>query len=447
MSPELEGLLVEIREGKGPSCLLLHGDDFRVREATRAILDLVAPAHDRSLHLERFDGRTTPWDQIEATLMTPPLFAPRKAVFIENVPYFLSREHRDDLRERVLRLWREGKEEEAARHFLELLLATGWTQERWEQVDTPLSRAELGELFGEHADEAGDEAEALLAFCRGKGWTPRPRGGEARRLAEFLEHGLPPWDFLLLAAAHVDRRNPLYKKFAEKRAALDFALAREKSGRISREVLRDFLRQRVAGAGKRIEAPAQEMIAARAGEELWAVHQELEKLLLYVGEEPWIRAADVAEVFLDQGEGWIFDLTRAIAERDSLTALGHLERLLSQGDHPLRLLGVIASEVRRFLAARQLLEGTLRESWRPEMSYEQFQRSVPRPGPPLLTRSPYGDYLTFRSAAKFTTAELVRALERIYHADLRLKSSSHPPRLVLERLILDMCRGQPRAEP
>lgn len=177
------------------------------------------------------------------------------------------------------------------------------------------------------------------------------------------------------------------------------------------------------------------------------MHQELEKLLLYVGEEPWIRAADVAEVFIDQGEGWIFDLTRAIAERDSLMALGHLERLLSQGDPPLRLLGVIASEVRRFLAARQLLEGTLRGSWQPEMGYEQFQRSVSRHGPPLLTRSPYGDYLTFRSAAKFTTAELVRALERIYQADLRLKSSSHPPRLVLERLILDMCRGKPGAAP
>lgn len=438
MSMGLQSLLAEIRKGKGPSCLVLHGDDFQVHEAIQAILDLVAPG--RSFNLERFDGRTTPWDQIEASLMTPPLFAPRKAVFIEEVPYFLSREHTEDLRERVLRLWREGKEEEGARHFLELLLATGWTQERWEQAGPPLSRAELGELFGEDADDVGDEAEALLALCRGKGWALKQRGVEAERLIEFLEQGLPPWDFLLMTAAHVDRRNRLYKKFAEKGAALDLAVARERSGRISREVLRDFLRQRLVEAGKRIEAPAEEMIVARAGEQLWAVHQELEKLLLYVGEEPWIRAKDVAEICLDLDEGWIFDLTNAIAERDASTALGHLERLLSQGNHPLRLLGVVASEVRRFLAARQLIGGKLRESWRPEMSYEQFQRSVLKHGPPMLGRNPYRDYVTFKSAAKFTTAELVRALERIYQADTRLKSTSHPPRLVLERLVLDMCQ-------
>lgn len=443
MNQELEKILATIRKGEGPSCLLLHGDDFQVQETAKAILDLLVPAENRTFNLERFDGRVTPWEEIEASLKTPPLFAQKKTVLIENAPYFLSREHKEELGEKVLRLWGEGKEDEAARLFLDLLLSSGWKQEQWEKLKAPLAPAELKELFGAEGSEAKEEAEALLEYCQGKGWSlSRGEAGEGSRLMEFLENGLPPWDFLLMTAAHVDRRNRLYKKFDATGAAINFALAREKSGRISREVLTTFVRRRLEEAGKKIEPQAMEMILARAGEELWAVHQELEKLLLYVGEGPWIRIGDVEEAFLDLGEGWIFDLTQSIAERDALAALGHLARLLSQGDHPLRLLGVVASEVRRFLAARQLLEGELRQTWRREMSYEQFQRSVLKQGPPLVTRNPYADYLTFKNAERFTIAELLRALERIYQADIRLKSSSHPPRLVMERLLLEMCRGE-----
>lgn len=443
MTAELERTLSEIRKGKASSCLLLHGDDFQVFEATRAILEVWAPGENQSLALERFDGRTAPWEEIEASLMTPPLFAPKKTLLVENVPYFLSREHKEDLGEKALRLWGERKEDEAARLFLELVMSAGWNQERWERLEAPLTRSELEELFGEAGPEAKEEVEALLAYCRSRGWSLSGGGGvEGQRLIAYLEHGLPPWDSLLLTAARVDRRIRLYKRFEEKGAAIDLALTRDKSGRVSRDALKEFLRRRLGEAGKRIEPQAAEVILDRAGEELWALHQELEKLFLYVGEEPWIKTRDVEEVILDQSEGWIFDLTRSIAERDPLTALGHLARLLAQGDHPLRLLGAIASEVRRLLSARQFLEGDLSQSWKREMSFEQFQRAVLKQGPPLLTRNAYGDYKAFQSAERFTTAELVRALERIYQADLRLKSSSHPPRLALERLLLEMCREQ-----
>lgn len=441
MKQELEKILAMIRQAEGPACLLLHGDDFQVQEATKAILDLLTPAQSREFNLERFDGRVAPWDEIEASLMTPPLFAHKKTVLVENAPYFFSREHKEELGEKVLRLWGEGKEDEAARLFLDLLVSSGWNQERWEKLKAPLASGELKELFGSGGSDAKEEAEALLEYCQGKGWRLNQRqGGEEKRLMEFLENGLPPWDLLLMTAAHVDRRNRLYKRFDAKGAAIDFALAREKSGRISREVLTTFVGRRLEEAGKKIEPPALEMILARAGVELWAVHQELEKLLLYAGEKPWIRVADVEQAFLDLGEGWIFDLTKSIADRDALAALGHLARLLAQGDHPLRLLGVIASEVRRFLAARQFLEGELGQSWRREMNYEQFQRSVLKQGPPLITRNPYADYLAFKNAERFTIAELLRALERIYQADIRLKSSSHPPRLVMESLLLEMCQ-------
>ncbi len=443
MKRYLEAVLSEFRKGKGPSLLLLHGDDFQVHQATKAILDLLVPEEKRAFNLERFDGRSTPWDEIEATLMTPPFFSGMKTVLVENVPYFLSREHKGELGEKVLHLWGEGKKDEAARLFLDLLLLEGWTQERWEKLQSPFSVTQVSELFGGDSREIKEEVERLFAFCRSAGMELSQRkGGEGHRLEEFIEQGLPPWDILLITAPHVDRRTRLYRRLEEKEATLDLGLEREKGGRISHEILAEFLDKRLREAGKRIEGRAREMVLQRAGGELWTVHQELEKLLLYIGKDSWIRGRDVEEVFLDQGEAWVFDLTRAIAERDSVGALEHLARLLSQGDHPLKLLGTIASEVRRLLGARHLIEGEMRERWGREMTYPQFQISVLQQGAPLLSRSPYADYMSFKTAENFTTQELLQFLGWIYQADIRLKSTGNPPRMVMERLILEMCHGQ-----
>ena len=441
MKLDLESVLADIRKGKGPSLLLLYGDDFQVHAATRAILDLLVPAENRAFNLERFDGRSVSWDEIEAALRTPPFLAGAKTVWVENAPYFASAENKEEMGEKTLQLWGEGKKDEAARLVLDLLVLEGWTQEQWERVGTRSSTAEIGALLGDGGRETRETAEALLAFCREQGIDlSRGRGGENDKLMEFLDHGLPPWGVLLLTASHVDRRMRLYKKFVEKGAALDLSLGRERSGKISREALGEFLDRRLKEAGKRIEPRAREMILARAGTELWAVHQELDKLFLYVGDEAWIRAKDVEEILLDQGEGWVFDLTKALSARDSLAALGQLARLLSRGNHPLALLGPIASEVRRLLAARQLLDGEVGRRWCSGMSFEEFQRRLLQDGTLVVSGHPYAAYMNFKNAEDFTTRELLRYLELVYRADIRLKSSGNPPRLVMERLVLEMCQ-------
>lgn len=439
MKQELEAVLAEIRKGEEPSLLLLHGDDYQVHAASKALLDLLVPPERRAFNLEQFDGRVAPWDEIEAALMTPPFLPGTKTVLVENAPYFLSREHKGEVGARVLQLWGEGEKDEAAKLFLDLLIVEGWTQERWERSRDSTSGAELAELLGGDGRELKEEVEGLLLFCRNSGMElSQRRGGEGHRLMEFLEQGLPPWDVLLITA-NVDRRTRLYKRFEEKGSVLDLSIGREKNGRMSREALAEFLDQRLKEGGKKIEAQARGMILARAGAELWAVHQELEKLFLYVGEEPWIKVKDVEEVFSDQGEGWVFDLTKALAERDSVAALSHLLRLLSQGHHPLALLAPITSEVRRLMAARQLIEGELRERWKAGMSYPQFQKSMLHDGVAPLPGNPYFVYMSFKSADNFTLKELVRYLGLLYQTDIRLKSTGHPPRMVMERLILEMC--------
>ena len=440
MKRDLETVIADIKNNKGPSLLLLFGDDLQVQEAGKTILDLLVPEGQRGFNFEPFDGRVTPWDQVETSLMTPPFFPGKKVVWVEDAPYFFSREQKGELGQRVLELWSEGRKDDASKLLLDLLVVEGWTQEQWQQLQSGTSLAPLVELLDVDGRETREQAEALLAYCRSKGLElSQRRGSEEHRLAELLDQGLPPWDFLLLTAVQVDRRTRLYRRLEEAGAVLFLGLERDRSGRVSRQSLAEFINQRLRQAGKTVEPQAREMILLRAGEELRGLQQELEKLLLYAGDRSSIRAQDVEVIFVDRGEGWIFDLTRSIAERDAEAALGHLTRLMAQGEHPLKLLGTIAAEVRRLLAARQLIEGDLRGLWKRGMTYPQFQQQVLSQGTPLLMRNPYADYMCFQRANNFALGELRSYLEAIYDADFRLKSSGSSPRLVMEKLILGMC--------
>jgi DNA polymerase-3 subunit delta len=185
------------------------------------------------------------------------------------------------------------------------------------------------------------------------------------------------------------------------------------------------------------------MILARAPDDLRGLGNELEKLFLFIGPRSALRAQDVETLMTDRGEGWIFDLTRLVGERDAVAALGQLARLMSQGEHPLKLLAVLAAELRRLLSARQLLDTELRRSWRRGMTYDQFQKTVLKNGAPVLSRNAFADYMCFQRASGFSLRALRSYLEAVHETDLRLKSSGGHPRLIMERLILDMCaRGQ-----
>jgi DNA polymerase-3 subunit delta len=440
MKRDLTSLISGIKNGTGARCLLLFGDALRVQETSNAVVGLLVPEEQRGFNLERFDGRVAQWDQLHASLMTPPFFSGTKVVWIENAPYFISREQKGELGERVLQLWGDGKHEEASKLLVDLLVAEGWSQEEWERLEPGAAR-ELAKLLAADHEE---EIDKLLAFCKSQEINlSRSRSAQSHGLEKLLEQGLPPWGFLLLTATQVDRRMRVYKSLDELGAVFHLGLERDRGGRVSREDLLAFVKQRLGDAGKTADPQARELILQRSPSDLLRLGHELEKLVLYAGERSAVRGEDVEAVFAGQGEAWVFDLTRAIGERNPRAALSQLARLLAGGEHPLKLLGAMASEARRLLSARQLLDGELRRRWRRGMSYPQFQQQVLAQGlAPELSRNSYAGYMCLLRAERLSMTELRRYMNGIYDADLRLKSSGNNPRLVMERLVLGMCFGE-----
>ena len=439
MKRDLAAVIRDLSNGRGPQLLLVFGDDLQVQEACKTVVELLVPEAHKGFNLERFDGRAVAWDALQASLLTPPFFPGKKIIWIENAPYFQSREQKGELGERALQLWSEGKKEEASALLVDMLVVEGWTQERWDQLDSMSSVRRLGLLNIDRPDSR-NEADALLGYCKSHGIDlSARRGAEDQRLGEWVDQGIPEWDFVLLTAVQVDRRTRLYKRLEESGAVLYVGVERDRSGKLSREALLEFINQRVHAAEKRLEPQARELILLRAGDDLRRIAQEIEKLLLYIGEQPAIRAGDIAAIFTDHAADWIFDLTRSIADGDAVAAVAHLGRLIMQGEHPLKLLGTLAAEVRRLVLARQLLENELRGCWRRGMTYGQFQQSVLNQSEPMLTRNPYADYMLFQRADKFSISVLRGYLAEISEADLCLKSSGGNPRLIMESLVVNMC--------
>jgi DNA polymerase III delta subunit len=57
-------------------------------------------------------------------------------------------------------------------------------------------------------------------------------------------------------------------------------------------------------------------------------------------------------------------------------------------------------------------------------------------------KNPYPVYQMLIRSEKFTTDELIAALESLSQSDLRLKSTGQNPKIVLERAIVDICQNQ-----
>jgi DNA polymerase-3 subunit delta len=441
MNRSFDTFLADVRKGNGPAFVLLFGDDLQVQSACKSLIDIVVPPNQREFNLERFDGRSASWDQIESSLLTPPFLPGKKLVWVESAPYFLSRESKNELGEKIMQLWRDDKKDDAGKFLLSLLAVEGWSQQQWEQLEVSRGAA-VFELLDAQDHDDREAADALVAYCKSRGLEIKGgRESEENAIRKLLDGGLPPWDFLLLSASQVDRRTRLYKQFEENGAIFFLGLERDRYGKISRDKLREFIDQQLRLSSARVEPRARELILLRAGDDLRTFQQELNKLVLYVGEHAVIRADDVETIFADQIEGWIFDLTRFIAARNATAALCQLGRLIAQGDHPLKLLGTIAAEMRKLLSARQILESDLRGRWKRGMTYKQFENAIVESKTALLTRNPYADYLSFQRAETFSLPELLSYMRVIHAADLRLKSSGANPKLVMERLILQMCLG------
>jgi DNA polymerase-3 subunit delta len=444
---ELDALLATAAKRPQPVYAFI-GEPFQTEAAARALIDVLVPPDKRSFSLEQYDGRSTPIGPVLDSLRMPSLFGGTKVVWVREPTLFLSGEKRGDLSDALFAAADEDRPLEAAEKLLMLAGLAGWTQADFAAADWGgMSGADQTALLGRRL-EAG-EAETLdrlRALCADRGLTVSAFRDDSGQLEQYLSAGPPPQSVVLFTASAADKRKRIVKSVQQSGTVVEFSVQRERSGALSAESVDTLIANGLGAAGKKLTPAARQLLVQRAGTQAGVLASELEKLCLYVGDAATIDDAAVRDSVRDLAESWVFDFTKALAQRQAGAAVAQLRALFAQGEHPLRLLSLIARELRLLLLARDCLRGSLAGSWTPRTTYNTFRDRLL----PTLSEDeqaalggvhPFVLYQCLQNASRTSGVHLQRGMLALQELDIAFKSTPTDPRIRLEAFVLDFCKA------
>ena len=447
-------ILEQIDQGNIAPIYLLHGEDYLVRSALEQLTELLVPGSQRSTNLEVVDGGEVDFRRILDSVNTFALFGGRKVVVVRNSRIFYSRANLPGLVAKSREAYEAGDLKTAAHLLVEVLGYADWSLAdvgagAWREIPADLWKQTLGV---EQEQSEVEWLEQVVEYASSAELKIPVKTDEGSLLEEALLQGFPPGHCLLITTDTIDRRRGLYRLMEEKGMVADFSVtsgASRKARSQQDAVLRSLAEETLSVAGKKIEPAALSLLLERTGFNLWALKTQLEKIISFVGDETLVTLEQVESMGDQFREEALYELNNAVTGRDCQAALQVLNRLLDQNYHPLQLIASLATEVRRLLLAQEFIEDHLSGKLDPRISYGGFQRTVlpivkenAEKGSPLGSMHPFALHKTLVRSTSFQVAELVDSLQRLFCADLTLKSTGIPERAVMESLIIRLCRTE-----
>jgi len=241
---------------------------------------------------------------------------------------------------------------------------------------------------------------------------------EQTKLVEYLDDPSESTCFIA-TATKLDGRGKLAKAAKKKGVLID---AKPLRGRD----LREFIRAEATAREHNIAPQAIEALLDAVGDDLAAIDDAMERLSLFVGAGQRIDADAVMMCVTRIRVESIWSLVDAIGLKDRRKGIAAAQSLLDDREPPLRLLAMVARQLRIVARMREALSEGLRP-----------QEAAKRAGAPPFKA---GD-LT-ESARRFTADSLGRAFTLIAETDRALKGSKRPPDVILQDAVLELCADQ-----
>jgi DNA polymerase III subunit delta len=253
---------------------------------------------------------------------------------------------------------------------------------------------------------------------------------------------------LLISAGKVDKRKVFYKAL-DKLGQVESFAGWSVDDRDWADQAEAWARKALRARQKDISDEALAELISRVGPNPRQLDSEVEKLTLYVGDRKEIEFEDVSTICTRNKAARSFALADALGDRDLPDLLARLDESLWEvkldpQKSEIGLLYGLISKVRAML----LLKEMLREGWvKPEMDYQRFKAQLERvPASQLpedkrfnpLSINPYVLYKALPQVARYSQAELIRAMELLFRCNLRLVSSSLDESLVLQQTLVQI---------
>ncbi len=267
-------------------------------------------------------------------------------------------------------------------------------------------------------------------------------------LAEELKHFAWQNVRLLISAGKVDKRKVFYKTL-DKLGTVEIFSAWSADDRDWTERAETAARSAFRQREKEISEEALAEIISRVGPNARQLESEVEKLCLFAGNRKRIELADVATICSRNKTARAFALGDALGDRNLPALLRRLDEELwetkfEKDKSEIGLLYGLISKVRAML----LLKEMLREGWIKETrDYNSFKAQLERvPADKIpadrrfnpLALNPYVLYKALPQTRKYSSAELVQAMEILLRCNQRLVSSGLDEALVLQQALVQI---------
>jgi len=262
---------------------------------------------------------------------------------------------------------------------------------------------------------------------------------------------------LLISAGKVDKRRTLFKTLG-KLGTVEVFSGWSVNDRDWAAQAEAWALQAIRTADKSIQHEALGELIERAGGHPQQLASEVTKLVLYVGDRDDITIADIEAICLRNKQARAFALGDALGDRNLPSLLRRLDEdlwevKLDPKKSEIGLLYGIISKVRSML----LLKEMLRRKWvRPGGNYASFKSQLERIPTDRLPEdrrySPLGvnPYVLFKAlpqAARYTSEELVKAMDVLLQCNRRLVGSGLNPALVIQQALIQIVGPEAGAGP
>ena len=296
-----------------------------------------------------------------------------------------------------------------------------------EALDDPFRVADLAPA-AVAADPAAlvDEAAALSLTGGRRLVRLRGAGNETAAACEaLLERAAPGGSLVVVEAGDLNKRARLRTLF--ERAETGAALACYEDDRAA---LAGAIRDRLAAHGKTAAAGAREVLLSRLGTDRRAALSELDKLALYAGDAREIDERAALACVGDSAEATLDALADAVAAGDGRAAGRAFDRLDADGVHPVRILSALQRHFQALSwAAARMGRG------------DSAASAVAAMRPPVFFKRRRA---VAGQLARWTAADLGRALNLLLDAEIQCKTTGTPARLICSWAALRITRAARR---
>lgn len=253
---------------------------------------------------------------------------------------------------------------------------------------------------------------------------------------------------LLISAGKVDKRKTFFKTL-DKLGTVEIFAAWSADDKDWVERAEVAARTAIRERKKEISEEALAEIISRVGPNARQLESEIEKICLFAGDRKKIELADVATICSRNKTARAFALGDALGDRNLPALLKRLDEELwetkfDKDKSEIGLLYGLIGKVRAML----LLKEMLREGWlKDTRDYNQFKAQLERvPADKLpgdrrfnpLALNPYVLYKALPQVKKYSSAELVRAMDVLLRCNQRLVSSGLDEVLVLQQALVQI---------